>query len=435
MTYSETLDYMFAQLPMYSRVGASAYKANLDNALAFDKILKYPHKHFKTIHIAGTNGKGSTSHSLASILQKAGYKVGLYTSPHLLDFRERIRVNGIMIDETYVVNFINDYKSKFEPIQPSFFELTMGMAFKYFEDEKVEIAIIETGMGGRLDSTNIISPILSIITNISYDHQQHLGATLPLIAGEKAGIIKFNIPVVIGQKNEETDNVFEAKAQEMNSEISFAEDIFKVIEIETGTNFQTIQVEEKKANGSTNTQDYELDLMGHYQAKNIKTILAACNILNTLGLKIEIKTIKEALKSVKSTTGLRGRWEILRKSPLTIADTAHNVDGISATMTQLAYHAEAKVHIVFGMVNDKDITKVLELLPKTYHYYFTEANIPRAMPAEELMLNATNAGLSGNAYKTVAEAITAAQQNAKKEDTLYIGGSTFVVADALPLYA
>lgn len=405
MTYQDTVNWMFQQLPMYQNQGKTAYKANLDNTLQFVEHLRHPENNFKSIHVAGTNGKGSTSHMLASILQESGYKVGLYTSPHLKDFRERIKINGKEISEAFVVDFIKKHQSFFESHSLSFFEMTVGMAFDYFSKEKVDIAVIEVGMGGRLDSTNVITPQVSVITNIGLDHTQFLGHTLEAIAFEKGGIIKPNVPVVIGETQPETKDVFKTLAKERHSEIRFAdqEEIVK---------------------------DYETDLKGEYQIKNRKTVLSAIDVLRYKGFEISEEALVRGFKKVIKNTGLHGRWEVLQMQPKLICDTAHNKEGLTYAMAQLRKEDYAQLHMVFGVVNDKDVSSVLPLLPKKAIYYFCKPNIPRGLNAEDLK-NIFIAGFVGNAYNSVEDALKAAKQNAAKEDVIYVGGSTFVVAEII----
>ena len=405
MNYQETLDYLFTQLPMYQRVGQAAYKVDLSNTHELCKLLNNPENKFKSIHVAGTNGKGSTSHMLASVLYEAGYKVGLYTSPHLKDFRERVKINGEMISEDKVVSFVQQHKSNFENIQLSFFEWTVGLAFNYFASEKVDIAIIETGLGGRLDSTNVVTPEVSVITNIGIDHTQFLGDTLAKIAVEKAGIIKFNTPVIIGETQKESRTVFVKKANECNSSIQFADK----------------QVQNK----------LETDLKGTYQQKNVKTSLATIDVLNQNGWNISESNIRNGLLNVVKNTGLLGRWQVLSESPLTICDTGHNEEGITEIVAQLKSMPYNKLHIVFGAVNDKSIDKVLGLLPKEAQYYFCEAKIPRALKVEDLLNSAKKNGLQGIKYSSVQNALEAAIKKVELNDLIFVGGSTFVVAEVV----
>lgn len=421
MNYEETINYLYSQLPMFQRIGGTAYKAGLDTSINLAKLFGNPHQSYKTIHVAGTNGKGSTSHIIAAILQENGYRVGLYTSPHLIDFRERIRVNGAMISQEYVVKFVEQFKASSFNGSPSFFELTMMMAFDYFSKEKVDIAVIEVGLGGRLDSTNIISPILSIITNISYDHTQFLGNTLPLIASEKAGIIKSDTPVVIGEATGEVRKVFENKAKEMNAPILFAEDTPQIISYYR-SNDQLI----------LSTANYGIitnELSGDCQLKNSDTIFAAIPVLKNLGIEISNKSIETAFSNVCQLTGLNGRWSIVASSPRTICDTGHNVGGLTYIVNQLQAEQYDKLHIIIGFVNDKDITHILNLLPKNARYYFTQASIPRAINAKLLKETAIEKGLVGEAYPTVEEAYLAAKKECTPLDLIFIGGSTFIVAD------
>ncbi|NDV67607.1 folylpolyglutamate synthase/dihydrofolate synthase family protein [Dysgonomonas sp. 25] len=423
MNYNETVEYLYNQLPVYQKIGGAAYKEGLDNSLALDKLFDYPHTKYKTIHVAGTNGKGSVSHTLAAILQQAGYKVGLYTSPHLVDFRERIRINGKMISKQYIVDFVEANKAAFEPIQPSFFELTMTMAFKYFADNEVDVAVVEVGLGGRLDSTNIITPDLSIITNISKDHTQFLGDTPEKITAEKAGIIKAGIPVVIGEAEGSVRKVFEETAGRVGAPILFAEDeriIKSSIRTASGWLFDTRYFDQVKG-----------QLTGYAQLKNAATILTAVKELIRLGYNISTKAIREGFAYVVDITGLMGRWQTVQTNPRIICDTAHNVGGMKYIAEQLAGERYGKLHFVLGMVNDKDISAVLDLLPKEAIYYFTRASIPRALDEKELASKAAMAGLTGQVYHTIKEAIDAAKQASATNDLIFIGGSNFVVADAL----
>lgn len=426
MTYKETLDYLYSQMPEYQRVGHSAYKPGLDNSFRLDEIFDKPHQKYKTIHIGGTNGKGSTSHLLAAILQKSGYKTGLYTSPHLIDFRERIRINGKMIPKQYVIDFVQKYKDRFEPVMPSFFELTMEMAFLYFAEEKVDVAIIEVGLGGRLDSTNIISPDLSIITNIGLDHTQYLGETLPAVAGEKAGIIKPDTPVVIGEADdEEIRQVFIDKANKVGAFIQFSDSLsgFKAEKIDSGWRFSSDDLPEVNS-----------VLSGFAQEKNGRTIFAAVKELRKIGYQISDKAVQEGFEQVIELTGLLGRWQILQEKPKIICDTGHNAHAIKHIVHQLKKTDADKLHIVFGMVNDKDISSVLELMPQNAAYYFTKATIERAVDEKELAAKAKEYKLFGDSYKNVEAAINAAKENANENDLIFIGGSSFIVADALPLF-
>lgn len=390
---------------MYQRVGQSAYKANLDNTLLLAAYLDHPETAFKSIHVAGTNGKGSSSHMLASILQEAGYKVGLYTSPHLKDFRERIKINGAMIPKRRVSQFVQKHRSFFEANQLSFFEMTVGLAFDFFRNEEVDIAVIEVGMGGRLDSTNIITPEVSVITNIGWDHTQFLGDTKALIASEKAGVIKEGIPVVIGETQQETAKVFKEKAQDKHAQIIFADKMKSDL--------------------------YPCDLKGNYQRKNQMTVLATIRVLQDRGWNISEEKIKLGLEHVVANTGLMGRWQQLQKSPKVICDTAHNYEGLEWTMGQIREEAYSRLHIILGVVSDKDLTKTMTLFPKEAYYYFCAANIPRAMPEIQLMNLAASYGLEGQSYNSVRKAFQSALKKATPDDLIYVGGSTFVVAEVL----
>jgi len=429
MNYTETLEYLFSQLPMFQRIGQAAYKANLDNTIALDEYFGHPHSKYKTIHIAGTNGKGSVSHILASILQKAGFKTGLYTSPHLNDFRERIKIDGMMIPEEEVVQFVENHRAFFEPIKPSFFELTVAMAFDYFARSNVDVAVIETGLGGRLDSTNIITPELSIISNISYDHGYLLGDTLESIAGEKAGIIKKNIPIVIGESQKSTNQVFIDKANEMESPISFASNNYQANrEINRNNLFQTYQIFK---DGQLFFPDLKLDLNGNYQNKNIVTVLQSIEILQQKKFKIQKDHIYEGCETAASTTGLMGRWQTIGQNPLTICDTGHNEAGILEILEQFKLMDFSQLHFIFGTVEDKDINKILELLPINAVYYFCKANIPRALDEKLLRQKASIFGLEGKCYSSVKMALGAARENAQDDDLIFVGGSTFVVAEVI----
>lgn len=406
MNYSDTLDFLFSQLPMYQRMGKAAYKANLDNTHLLMKRLNQPHQSFKSIHVGGTNGKGSCSHMLASILQEEGYKVGLYTSPHLVDFRERIRINGNKITEDSVVDFVNKYKTAFEQIDLSFFEWTVGLCFDHFRKEKVDIAIVEVGMGGRLDSTNVITPLASIITNIGLDHTQFLGETKEKIAVEKAGIIKPGVPIIIGEAHGTIKSVFLETADKLNAPISFAQE-------------------------THHTHEYKTDLLGSYQANNLQTVLTSIPYLKKQGFPVADQSIKTGLEKVVANTHFLGRWQVLSNKPTVICDTGHNEEGIIAVLKQLKKTPHRQIHFVLGMVNDKNTFELLKLFPSSEFYYFCAANIPRALPAVELMYNAEEAGLKGKAYESVAKAYKQALASAADNDIVFIGGSTFVVADFL----
>jgi dihydrofolate synthase / folylpolyglutamate synthase len=431
MNYQHTIDYLYAQLPMYSSIGAAAYKEDLYNSIALCSSLGDPHTKFKSIHIAGTNGKGSTSHMLAAILQQSGYRTGLYTSPHLKDFRERIKVNGQMIPEDSVVEFVERTKAVTEKIQPSFFELTVAMAFDHFAKEQVDIAVIETGLGGRLDSTNVITPILSIITNIGYDHMDILGDTLEKIAAEKAGIIKPNVPVVIGEYLPETKQVFTNKANRENALIFFAQDQYTVSSMDYNDQLLNMDV---TSNRQQVTERFELDLNGLYQSKNIRTVLSAEGILMQLGFHISNEDEKAALKNVKKLTGLYGRWDVISRNPAIILDVAHNEDGIRQVLQQLSVtgRLSSETHFVLGMVKDKDVSKVLNILPRDARYYFSNAHIERALKHEVLKEKAATAGLYGESYDDVNEAIKAAQKNAGQHEMIIVCGSVFLVAEVRP---
>jgi len=428
MNYQETLEWMYKQLPMYQRIGAAAYKADLNNTIALLEHLGNPHHKFKSVHVAGTNGKGSTSHMLASIFQEAGYKTGLYTSPHLRDFRERIRINGEMIPEENVVGFIESHQEAIRAIQPSFFEMTVGMAFEYFANEQVDIAIVEVGMGGRLDSTNLIVPELSVITNIGYDHMQYLGDTLEKIACEKAGIIKEGIPVVIGETQPETHQVFEDKARELHSPIYFADQVFDCDEIHLDEH-QTKKYDLWK-NSELYLEACEIPLMGNYQKKNLTTVICAADLLRK---KFELSddNLRDGIANVVRNTHLMGRWQILDHDPLTIADTGHNVDGIREVVSQLAEMTYNKLHFVIGTVNDKDIDHILQLLPHNCEYYFCKADIPRGLDANILAEKAFEYGLRGNVYSSVRDAYLSALNAARFDDVVFIGGSNFTVAEVI----
>ena len=428
MTYNEAIRFLFEQLPMYQRSGAAAYKNNLNNTIAFDEWFGHPHRKFKTIHIAGTNGKGSVSHTLASILHEAGYCTGLYTSPHLLDFRERIKINGQMISEDDVTSFVAVNKEIISRISPSFFEMTVAMAFEHFAKSQVDVAVVETGLGGRLDSTNIITPELSIITNISLDHTALLGNTLNEIAAEKAGIIKQNIPVIIGERQGEVFRQFSEKARLMNAHLSFASDIYKA---DIKTKSDEFQIVDIYKDNEIHFPEIHLPLMGNYQKKNIQTVIAAAEQLRNAGFSITNEHITTGISKVIENTGLMGRWQVLSRNPLIICDTGHNEGGIREIVSQLENMSWEKLHIVFGVVNDKDISEILSLLPRDAEYYFTKADIPRSLSSEILKEKANSFGLTGKTYPAVKDAIENAKKNADVNDLIFIGGSTFVVAEAL----
>ena len=427
MTYPEALDELYNRLPLFSRIGAAAYKKDIANTVAICEALCNPQEKFRSIHIAGTNGKGSCSHMLAAVLQQAGYKTGLYTSPHINDFGERIRINGEKIDQDYVIRFVQDTRLLAEQIKPSFFELTVGMAFAYFAEHAVDIAIIETGLGGRLDSTNIITPILSIITNIGYDHMNLLGPTLPDIAFEKAGIIKQAVPVVIGTTLPETKSIFEKKAATGESPIYFATDHYQSTHSALKGTKQHIQGKDLKRNTPFTV---ETDLLGSYQQENIQTVLTAIEILTDIGFTIPNHTVRQGLAKVRSHTGIRGRWDILQQAPTVIADVGHNEDGIRTIIHQLTNrHQTGQWHFVIGFVNDKEIDKILELFPKNATYYFTQAQIERALPASTLRQKAIEKKISGESFDHVNQALEKALQRANKQDTIVICGSFFLLAE------
>ncbi len=429
MKYKKTLEFLFSQLPMYQRIGKAAYKSDLNNTLALDKYFDHPHKKFKTIHVAGTNGKGSVSHCLAAILQTAAYKVGLYTSPHLKDFRERIKINGNKIPEKYIISFVEQNQNIIKKIKPSFFEITVAMAFDYFAKEEVDIAVIEVGMGGRLDSTNIINPIVSIITNISLDHTQFLGDTIEKIAYEKAGIIKQNIPVVIGETQKFSKQVFVNKANSVNTKIYFADNTYSI-------DYSMLSTDNKQVfnilkNSEIIYKNLEVDLLGLYQKKNIITVLQTIDIIKDKGININSENIYTGLKNASKITGLLGRWQILGNNPLIVCDTGHNVDSIKNVVYQIKNTAFKQLHIVMGFVNDKNIDEILSLMPKDATYYFTRANIPRALDENILSDKAIAKGLHGEQYHTVEEAFNTAKKNTNKDDLIFIGGSNFIVAEVV----
>ncbi len=427
MDYAQTIEFLYHSLPAFHRVGGPAYKANLNNTLALDGYFGHPHRKFKTVHVAGTNGKGSVSHMLAAVLQQSGYRTGLYTSPHLKDFTERIRINGETIDRQEVVAWVEKHLGILDQIKPSFFEMSVAMAFDYFATNGVEVAVVEVGMGGRLDSTNIITPELSVITNISFDHTQFLGHTLPAIAGEKAGIIKTGIPVVIGETHSETREVFMAKAGEMSSSIQFADTRYRVTATGHDQGRQVFELKDTRGE----IQYIQLDLLGSYQVKNIVTAVAALDFLKEKFPDITRESIDKGLHHAGSITGLHGRWEILQVHPSVICDTAHNEGGIRLAMEQLVRVPHDTLHIVFGMVKDKDPSAVLALLPVDARYYFTKAAIPRALDENLLAEKAALYGLKGHTYTSVQSAFEAAMAIASDRDVVFIGGSNFVVSEIL----
>lgn len=430
MTYQQALDYLYSRLPMFTRDGHSAFKKDLTNTLCLCRESGDPQQAFKSIHIAGTNGKGSSSHMLAAILQTAGYKTGLYTSPHLLDFRERIRVNGQPVPEDWVANFTTRHQSVIETIQPSFFEVTVAMAFRYFADEQVDIAVIETGLGGRLDSTNVITPVVSLITNIGFDHMYLLGNTLPEIAAEKAGIIKPGIPVIIGEKHPATAPVFVQTASERGSLIRFAQDEWQVSVKQKGADYQLLSA---RSLPSGRTTDYQLDLTGSYQRKNVGGVLSTTALLANTGFAIDSRHVAAGLAQVQHLTGLMGRWQTVGTMPLTICDTGHNEDGWREILNNIRETPYRQLRMVLGVMRDKDLGNMLPLLPAAAHYYFCAPDMPRALPATDLTAAAAKLPLTGNAYPSVAQAVLAARREAAPDDLVFIGGSTFVVAEALTL--
>ena len=429
MTYQQALDVLFAQLPMYQRQGAVAFKKDLTNTLWLCDYFNNPHKKFRSVHIAGTNGKGSVSHFLASVLQEAGYKVGLYTSPHLKDFRERIKINGEMIPEAKVMDLVQNHLPNFSEVKPSFFEMTVALAFKHFADEEVDIAIVETGLGGRLDSTNVLEPELSIITNIGYDHQQFLGERLPQIASEKAGIIKYRTPTIVGRSQEETDSIFILKAKELLSELYFARDEIEVISVDYAGRPSPILKVGLKAFG----EQFELNspLAGTYQVENIVTAGCAVQALIKKGWLIQRENYINGVSNVVANTGLQGRWQVLSEAPLTICDCGHNIDGVNELVQLLDKTEHHQLHIVWGMVSDKDSKAVLSMLPKDAIYYFCAPDIPRAMEVEVLVEHAKKFNLNGSRFSSVSKALNAAKNTSTEEDLVFVGGSTFVVAEVV----
>jgi dihydrofolate synthase/folylpolyglutamate synthase len=429
MTYKETIEFLYTQLPVYHRIGKAAYKADLGNAMKLDEYFNHPHRKFRSVHVAGTNGKGSVSHMIASVLQEAGYKTGLYTSPHLKDFRERIKINGQMIPKKKVVSFVEKNKEVLISVEASFFEMSVAMAFDHFAKEEVEIAVIEVGLGGRLDSTNIISPLLSVITNIGHDHMDLLGNTLEKIAGEKAGIIKKNIPVVIGEKLDSTKSVFSEKAAETSSELLFAEDSYECklenLNLESSTRLFCLSLKH-----TTYKICGETPLGGDYQINNLPVVACATDILRRF-FDISPDNFTEGIRKTIINTDLQGRWQILGKEPLIICDTGHNREGLEYVLEQIKRIQKAKLHMIIGFVNDKDLSGVLPLFPQDATYYFTKASVPRALDENILKTDASRFGLTGDSFDNVAIAVHAARKNAGKNDMIFIGGSTFVVADAL----
>lgn len=432
MTYQETLDYLYASLPMFSRVGVSAFKKDLDNTLQLSDALGNPHKKFRSIHVAGTNGKGSVSHMIAAVLQSAGYRTGLYTSPHLKDFRERIKVNGDICSEDFIVGIVDRLKPLIEKIKPSFFEITVAMAFAYFASMEVDVAVIEVGLGGRLDSTNIITPEISVITNIGWDHMDLLGDSLEKIAYEKAGIIKESVPVVIGETLPVTKPVFERVAAEKHAPLIFMEDKEYVSDWNYDHRFHELNITVvEKQNDERNV--YSLDLPGIYQRKNLVTTLGVIHLLQNTGWHISNEDVHRGLSRTKKITGLHGRWEEIRQKPSVILDVAHNIDGMKQLVEQIELATYNDLHIIIGMVKDKEVEKVLQILPKYAKYYFTRAGIPRALPATELALKAAALDLKGNVFNDVNTALKEALQHAGGEDLIIVCGSVFLVGEVNPL--
>ena len=427
LNYQQTLDYLYKQLPMYQRVGSAAFKKDLTNIIALCEQLRQPHQQFKSIHIAGTNGKGSSAHMLAAILQAQGYKVGLYTSPHYKDFRERVKVDGSLMPESYVTDFVEQHKDAFEQIQPSFFEITVAMAFDYFAKAKVDIAVIEVGLGGRLDSTNIIQPIVSVITNISFDHQQFLGNTLRAIAGEKAGIIKEKVPVVIGETHPETKEVFLDKAKAFNAEIVFADQHYEVVFQEELLDTTLYKV---YRNGKEYYDKLEVQVRGPYQYKNLQTVFQLLELLPT-DVEVSEAAIIKGLKNVQKLTYFIGRWQLLDTKPVILCDSAHNEAGLQYMQEGLSNIPHRQLHMVIGMVADKDVSKALSMFPVDAQYYFAKPAIPRGLDQNKLLKYAQEAGLSGMAYESVGDALAAAKTKATRDDLIYIGGSIFVVAEVI----
>jgi len=431
MQYPEIIKYLYKQLPMFHRIGPAAYKANLNNTIALAKYFNNPEKNFKSIHVAGTNGKGSVAHMIASVLQEKGLKTGLCTSPHLKDFRERIKINGKMVPKKYVCDFINNNKSLINNISPSFFELTVVMTFKYFSDQKTDIAVVETGMGGRLDSTNIILPLVSVITNIGLDHTDLLGNTMEKIAAEKAGIIKPVTPVIIGKTQNPVCNIFREKAAENNSPLFFADQSYDVVRI-TANKDLSVSNYKYLIRGKNRQFTAESNLGGIYQSDNITTVMQTIDVLNShYKMNISPEQIIEGLKNVVSNTGLKGRWQIIGKQPLVICDSAHNTEAIKTVLNQLNTLSCNRLHIIIGIMNDKNIEELLPLLPVNARYYFTNADVPRALDAQTLKDKAQNYNLRGEAYDNVKNALRYAKRNAKKNDLIFVGGSTFVVAEVI----
>jgi dihydrofolate synthase/folylpolyglutamate synthase len=431
MTYTETIEFLYSNLPVFHRIGKAAYKADLVNTLALDAYIDHPHTKFTSVHVAGTNGKGSVSHMIASVLQEAGFKTGLYTSPHLRDYRERIKINGEMIPEKEVVSFVEKNISVINLLKPSFFEMSVAMAFDYFARSEVEIAVIEAGLGGRLDSTNIITPVLSVITNIGHDHMEMLGDTLEKVAGEKAGIIKNNVPVIIGEKHELTTDVFLSEASKKSSELVFADEVYNCTlkDFDSDSGYRRFSLSKSHDNWKV---EGETPLGGDYQAKNIPVGVCAVDILRK-HFRISDQNIMDGIKNTVVNTGLEGRWQVLGKTPLIVCDTGHNKEGLEYVIGQINSSQKEKLHMVIGFVNDKDLTHVLPLLPKSAIYYFTKASVPRALDEKILKEKASHFGLLGDSFDNVGSAFAKARTNASKNDMIFIGGSTFIVADLLQL--
>lgn len=432
MQYDEVIDYLYSRLPMFTRDGAAAIKKDLTNTIKLCEALGNPQDAFRSIHVAGTNGKGSSSHMLASVLQSAGYKTGLYTSPHLLDFRERIRINGAMISKEDVVYFISQCKDLIEEIGPSFFEVTVAMAFHHFAASKVDVAVIETGLGGRLDSTNIINPLLSLITNIGMDHTNLLGDTIEQIAAEKAGIIKAHTPAIISERQHAVKKIFTAQAHANTAPLTFASDEWTIVDLGISNNARRVRA--VHLSPETATQDYQLDLTGAYQLKNICGVLSCIKILRQQGFDIADEAVRQGLRHVQAQTGLMGRWQSLAKHPTVICDTGHNQDGWIQVVDNLKSTTFQNLHIVMGVMRDKDLSHMLPLLPENAHYYFCNPDFPRALPSEDLYKEASGYNLTGESYNSVEQAVQSAMQQAAKEDLIFIGGSTFVVSEALPIF-
>ncbi len=426
MTYAETLDFLYTKLPMFSRVGSSAFKKDLTNTIILLEHLENPHQKFKSIHVGGTNGKGSVSHMMASVLQTAGYKTGLYTSPHIHDFRERIKINGVLADEFFVIEFVEKISGLIDQVKPSFFEITVAMAFDYFAQKKVDIAVIEVGLGGRLDSTNVIDPVLSVITNIGFDHMNMLGDSLSEIAFEKSGIIKENTPVVVGERNAESDEVFLQAAALHDSDILFAEDIYATTNYQWKQNQLIVEVQNQLIQ---NDHQFKLDLSGIYQIKNVCTVLSAFDVLYDKGFIIKDDIIKEGLANVVTNTGLTGRWQVIHKEPLIVLEVAHNEDGIQQMLKHINELSFQNLHIIFGIVKDKDTEAILQLFPPQAKYYFTQADIPRALPASEVKFTADNLNLTGEVFINVNEALQNVLSVAGKEDVIIVCGSIFLIAE------